>query len=219
MRPLLLVLLIAASLLLSASGYFIARPIRTDRVVPVVGGSPRFATSTCLSLVTEDDVIEAVEKAEAMWAEALEARKTANNLSHRAEEEAETAAETTQQVAEMYTTMKTISLEKVAEADAATKSNIDASSTLGDALDASDQADRLEELAEEALKLSEQNLEQHLKDFPDSPLADWSVLKNSSKEKLKQFASYLQQHSPNQLGAPPAISYAQTLLKNVLRVS
>jgi hypothetical protein len=164
------VLLIAASFLLSVSSYVIARPIRTGRAV--VAGSPRFATSTCLSLVTEDDVIEAVEKAETLWAEALEARKTANTLSDRAEEEAEAAAATSQQVAEMYTNMKTISLEKVAEADAATKSNIDASSIVGEALDASDKADRLEDMAEEALKLSEQNLEQHLKDFPDSPLAD-----------------------------------------------
>lgn len=164
------ILFIAVSLQRSASGYFIARPIRTGRAV--VAKSPRFATSTFLSLVTEDDVLEAVEKAEALWAEALEARKTANTLSDRAEEEAEAAAETSQQVAEMYTTMKSISLEKIAEADAATKSSIDASSTVGDALDASDHADHLEDSAEEALKLSEQNLEQHLKDFPDSPLGD-----------------------------------------------
>jgi hypothetical protein len=163
-------LLVAASLLQSVSGYFIARPIPTGRAV--LGGSSQFKTSSCLSLVTEDDVLEAVEKAETLWAEALAARKTANTLSDRAEEEAEAAAETSQQVAEMYTNMKTISLEKVAEADAATKSSIDASSMVGDALDASDQADRLEDLAEEALKLSEQNLEQHLKDYPDSPLAD-----------------------------------------------
>jgi hypothetical protein len=170
------ILFIAASVLMSVvSGFFIARPmqVRTDRVrIPVVGSSsPRFATSTCLSLVAEDDVIEAVEKAESLWAEALEARKAANALSDQAEEEAEAAAETSQQVAEMYQNMKAISLEKVAQADEATKSNIDASSMVGTALDASDEADRLEGMAEEALKLSEQKLEQHLKDFPDSPLA------------------------------------------------
>ena len=128
---------------------------------------------TQLRLVTEDDVLEAVEKAESLWEQALEARKTANALSDRAEEEAEAAASTARDAENMLKdTQSPISLEKIAQADLATKSNIDANGMVNKALEAEEEANRLESLAEEALRISEEQLSQHLVDVPDSPLAE-----------------------------------------------
>ena len=129
--------------------------------------------TTRLCLVTEEEVLEAVEKAEALWAQALEARKTANALSDRAEEEAEAAATTAMDVENMLKDKSSaISLEKIAQADKAAKSNIDASGMVNKALEAEEEANRLEALAEEALRVSEEKLTKHLEDVPDSPLAD-----------------------------------------------
>jgi hypothetical protein len=126
-------------------------------------------------LVTEEEVLAAVEEAEKLWAQALEARKTANALSDRAEEEAEAAASTSKEVDDMFQFSKSnkipITMQQLAQADAAAKSNLDAGSMVNRALRASDEADRLEKLAEEALQRSEEKLEQHLKDFPNSSLA------------------------------------------------
>ena len=128
-------------------------------------------STTRLYLVTEDDVLQAVTKAEVLWAEALEARKTANALSDRAEEEAEAAAQISKEVATLYKTMKSISLEKVAKADTAAQCNLGANKMVGRALDALKTAEELEEQAEQALVFSEDQLKQHLQDFPESSLA------------------------------------------------
>lgn len=126
--------------------------------------------SKALAAVTEEQVIQQVDRAEEAWAQALEARKEANALSDRAEENAEAAAEVAREADEAMRE-GAISLEKIAKADQATSSNLDASSILSRALQAAEEADRLEEIAEEALAKSEEMLEQHLVDFPDSPLA------------------------------------------------
>ena len=131
--------------------------------------------ATCLYLVTENDVLEAVEDAEKLWAQALEARKTANALSDRAEEEAEAAAETAKQIDAMFQEQRenrqSITMQQLAQADTAARTNLDAGNLVNRALRAADEADRLEKLAEEALRKSEDLLEQHLKDFPNSFLA------------------------------------------------
>lgn len=154
--------------LIASSAFTVRAPMNVQRRRSPASGSLSF---TKLSLVTEDDVIEAVEKAEKLWEEALEARKTANALSDRAEEEAEAAASSAVEADEMMKASKSISLEKIAQADAAAKSNIDANSMVSRALQALEKADELERIAEEALSQSEEKLEQHLKDFPDSTLA------------------------------------------------
>eukprot|EP00980_Cylindrotheca_fusiformis_P024998 scaffold12877_cov84-Cylindrotheca_fusiformis.AAC.3 len=128
--------------------------------------------SVRMFLVSEEDVLEAVEEAEKRWAEALEARKNANALSDRAEEEAEAASDKAKEVEEkMKDKTKKISVKTLAEGDAVARSNLDASSMVNKALEAAEEADRLLEEAETALEKSEQTLDQHLKDFPDSPLA------------------------------------------------
>ena len=125
-----------------------------------------------LSLVSEDDVIDAVEKAEALWAQALEARKTANALSDRAEEEAEAAAGTAKDAENIFQNKTSpVSMEQLVQFDAIAKTNLDATTMVNKALKASQEADELEQLAEEALRKSEEQLEQHLNDYPDSPLA------------------------------------------------
>ena len=120
--------------------------------------------------MTAEDVVRMVEDAEKLWDEAHEARKTANALSDRAEEEAEAASHLAMETNERMREGP-ISLEKISDADAATMANIDANSMVSKALAATEEADRLEALAEEKLKASEAALEQHLIDFPDSPLA------------------------------------------------
>jgi glycerol-3-phosphate O-acyltransferase len=121
-------------------------------------------------LVSEEDVLESVEHAEQLWAEALEARKTANALSDRAEEEAEAASSSAKEVEEkMKDRSKPISMETLAEGDAVARSSLDAGSMLNTA---SDEADRLLAEAELALQKSEERLDQHLEDFPDSPLKE-----------------------------------------------
>eukprot|EP00525_Craspedostauros_australis_P006407 CAMPEP_0198123086 /NCGR_PEP_ID=MMETSP1442-20131203/36629_1 /TAXON_ID= /ORGANISM="Craspedostauros australis, Strain CCMP3328" /LENGTH=174 /DNA_ID=CAMNT_0043782239 /DNA_START=163 /DNA_END=687 /DNA_ORIENTATION=+ len=135
----------------------------------------RRISTTHLSATSEQDVWKAVERAESLWEEALEARKNANAMSDRAEEEAEAAASQSTEVNEMLSNMKSISLEKIAQADTVAAASLDAGSILRKALDAKEEADRLEALAEEALEESEVVLDQHLQDFPDSPLADLDV--------------------------------------------
>lgn len=94
--------------------------------------------STMLYLVTEDDVLEAVETAEKLWAEALEARKTANALSDRAEEEAEAAATQANEANEALLTANKekipVTLEQLAQGDAVARSSLDAGSMVNRAL-------------------------------------------------------------------------------------
>jgi hypothetical protein len=138
-------------------------------------GSVDQQINTRLSLVSEDDVIEAVERAETLWAQALEARKTANALSSRAEEEAEAAAGTAKDAENIFQNKTSpVSMEQLVQFDAIAKTNLDASSMVNKALKASKEADQLEQLAEAALRKSEEQLEQHLKDFPDSSLGQES---------------------------------------------
>lgn len=129
---------------------------------------PRY--SCCLHSVTAEQVLEAVSQAEALFAQAVEARKTATALSDRAEEEAEAAAANAKSV-ETINQDQPITFETIAKADAVTKLSMDATSWVGKAIDAANEADRLEALADEALLLSEQLLDQHLIDFPDSDIA------------------------------------------------
>ena len=160
---------------LRLSRYAIPRPhCQGLQNLPGPQNAKRIHRSIC-HLVSEDDVVQAVEQAEEMWAEALEARKTANALSDRAEEEAEAAAATSEEIDTLFRTQKAqsepITMTQLAAADAAARSNLDAGSMVNRALRAVEQAEKLEALAEEALQRSEEILEQHLSDFPDSPFA------------------------------------------------
>lgn len=128
---------------------------------------------TTLCLVSEEDVLEAVERAETLWAEALEARTKANALIDQAEEEASASAGTAKKAENIFQGKTTpITMEELVQVDSAAKASLDATSLVNRAMEASDEAERLEAEAEEALKKSEETLDQHLIDFPDSSLAD-----------------------------------------------
>eukprot|EP00591_Stephanopyxis_turris_P002576 CAMPEP_0195518264 /NCGR_PEP_ID=MMETSP0794_2-20130614/12648_1 /TAXON_ID=515487 /ORGANISM="Stephanopyxis turris, Strain CCMP 815" /LENGTH=134 /DNA_ID=CAMNT_0040647203 /DNA_START=182 /DNA_END=586 /DNA_ORIENTATION=+ len=130
---------------------------------------PQRATNG-LKLVSDEDVLAAVENAENLWAVALEARKKADALS----EEAETGASASADLADEATTKlksKKFGLAQIAAARMAMDSSLDLGNLMDRALDAADEADRLEVIAEEALLESEKALDQHVIDFPDSPLA------------------------------------------------
>lgn len=146
--------------------------IFVTNIVQRTTGSSSAASTTKIYLVSEEDVLEAVENAENLWAEALEARKTANALSDRAEEEAEAAAGTAIEAENIFQNKTTpVSMEELVQVDAAAKNSLDATTCLNRALESSDEADRLEQEAEEALRKSEEQLNQHCEDFPNSPLA------------------------------------------------
>lgn len=140
-------------------------------VAYTMGDRTQSSTTTMLLVVSEEDVLEAVEQAEILWAQALEARKTANALSDRAEEEAEAAAGTAKEAENIFQNQTSpVSMQQLVQVDKAARSNLDATSMVNRALHATEEADKLEQLAEEALRKSEEKLEQHLKDFPESPL-------------------------------------------------
>lgn len=130
-------------------------------------------SKTRIFLVSEEDVIEAVELAESLWEKALEARKEANALIDRAEEEANTSAGTAKQAENIFQDKsKPVSMEDLVQVDNAAKASLEATIMVNEATKASDEADQLEAHAEEALQKSEEILDQHLIDYPDSALAE-----------------------------------------------
>lgn len=121
--------------------------------------------SVSLNLVTEDDVIALVEKAEDLWAKVEKLRNEANELSIEAEslgQDAESSAADA-----MEALKSSISEEKLAEANTAQNLSIDLGSLLDKAMRSTQEADEIEVIAGEALTASEVALEQHLIDFPE----------------------------------------------------
>ncbi|VEU39041.1 unnamed protein product [Pseudo-nitzschia multistriata] len=130
-------------------------------------------TRSRIFLVSEEDVLEAVERAEGLWEKALAARTEANALIDRAEVEANASAETVKKSENTFMDKtKPVSMEQLVEVDKAAKASLEATTLVNEAMKASEEADRLEAEAEEALKKSEEVLDQHLIDYPDSALAD-----------------------------------------------
>ena len=152
--------------------------VKSFGIVPVVVGVQKHSTTTTTCLyekkkkVTEEDVIVAVEKAETLWEQALTARETAEELSALAENFGNDAASSAKEAEEdLQALMKEsgkFGLGQIANAQIAMNTSFDAGTALTDAFDATEEADRLEQLAEEALKESEQALAQHLIDFPEN---------------------------------------------------
>jgi uncharacterized coiled-coil DUF342 family protein len=119
-----------------------------------------------LHLTTEQDVIALVEKAETLWAQAYEARQTANELSEKAEAlgiDAEKSASDAQNKLQ-----SSVSIAKIGEAQLAQNLSLDLGALLKEVEDAQDKADEIERMADEALKASEEALERHLIDFPEN---------------------------------------------------
>ncbi len=140
----------------SASAFCTAGPHTTSRAR---------AGCVSLNLVTEDDVVSLVEKAENLWAQVEKLRTEAKNLSLKAEslgQEAETST------ADAMNSLKgSISAEKIDMANNAQNVSIDLGSLLEQVERATQMADEMEVLADEALAASEAAFDQHLIDFPE----------------------------------------------------
>jgi len=120
-------------------------------------------------LVTEDMAVAAVERAEALWAEALAAREKANELSLEAEEISETTAKETEGMNEKLSGEGVkFSLSMIGDARVAMDTAIDAQKLISDAVAAAELADQLEEDAEIALQVSEEIIKEYEEDFPES---------------------------------------------------
>lgn len=92
-------------------------------------------------MVSEEDVLEAVEKAEVLWAEALEARKEANALIDKAEEEATASAGTAKEAENIFQDKTTpVTMQELVQVDNAAKASLDATSLVNKAMEASDRA-------------------------------------------------------------------------------
>jgi ABC-type hemin transport system substrate-binding protein len=130
------------------------------------------AQSAVFALVTADDVEAAVETAEKLWADALAAREQADQLSSEAEAVAEDAdgksAEEANRLKDMEKSGK-FSLATLSGAQIAVNSGSATMDLIADAVNAAEEAERLEALAEEALAAVEVALAQHESDFPNSP--------------------------------------------------
>jgi hypothetical protein len=147
---LLLLMMMMLELLWSASGFVSRSPSVSFR-------------SAKLAAVTEEQVLAAVEQAEGLWAEALEARKKANEAAEKAEA-ARASNESNHQISHLDPNI-------VRLANFEGTSMEQAQIFLEDAVKYSDEADKIEAKAEVALAQTEKLLEVHLKDFPDSSLA------------------------------------------------
>lgn len=140
------------------------------------GGGPRTAVAFACAdkskdkdLVTEDMAVAAVERAEALWAEALAAREKANELSVEAEELSDATAKETEGMNEKMSGEGTkFSLSMIGDARVAMDSAIDAQKLISDAVAAAELADQLEEDAEIALQVSEAIIKEYERDFPES---------------------------------------------------
>ena len=120
-------------------------------------------------LVTEDMAVAAVERAEALWAEALAAREKANELSVEAEELSDATAKETEGMNEKMSGEGTkFSLSMIGDARVAMDTAIDAQKLISDAVAAAELADQLEENAEIALQVSEAIIKEYERDFPES---------------------------------------------------
>ena len=170
-----------------------SKPIRpTNLVVPPITittattshkyyGSPSTTTSQ-LRAVTEEQVIAVVEEAEALWAEALEARKKADEAAGKAEAvqaaaAAEAAAAAASSESDKYdsdvaavVTADTSHLDAKIISMAEMADDIEVDVYVKEAEQYSEKADEIELRAEAKLAESERLLDQHLLDFPDSTL-------------------------------------------------
>ena len=108
------------------------------------------------------------------WALPIAARaskKLSARLSDLADEMASASAETADKAAATLDDSNKFKLSMIGDAKSAMDASLDAGKVLADAVEAGEEAERLEALAEAALVEMEGLLEQHLKDFPDSDLA------------------------------------------------
>ena len=118
--------------------------------------------------MTEDMVEGFVERAEALWAEALAARELADKLSSEAETLADASGEASDAASTALDGASKFSLSMLTTSTEAQNKALEAGKVIAEAVEAAEAAEELERKAEEALTASEKAIEQHLIDFPDS---------------------------------------------------
>lgn len=123
--------------------------------------------SLSLNLVTEDDVITLVEKSEKLWAQVEKLRIEAQQLSIQAESLGQEAEIST---SDAMNSLKgsIISADKIEMASNAQNVSIDLGSLLEQVQEATERADAMEVLADEALAASQAAFDQYLIDFPEA---------------------------------------------------
>lgn len=162
----------------TSSAFLVVPPIQSSQkqpqpasIVPTANSGSRssYLQQWQLRAVTEEDVISVVEEAEALWADALEARQKADEAAGKAEAiKSITAASSDSSTAAAdvsHLDAEIISMAKMAD-------DIEADVYVKKAEKFSEQADKIEEMAEAKLAESEKLLDQHLIDFPDSALQE-----------------------------------------------
>ena len=113
-----------------------------------------------------------MEKCERLWAEAVAARERVEHLSTRAEAQAESSAAASAEAAAAVEGADKFKLSMLGDVKAATDASLDANSILADAVEAAEEAERLEALADAAMAEMDAAIEQHIIDFPDSELRE-----------------------------------------------
>lgn len=155
------------ALLPVAAGFVPGKPVAA-RFVPGIAPMVGLRRAALRCVVTEDDVEKAVEKAEKLWADALAARKKADALSAEAEEMATAAATVGEEQSAKLGDATRFEMSLLSGASQAMSSSLQAGEVLSDAVEAAEEAQKLEDLAEAALAESEAAIEAHLADFPDA---------------------------------------------------
>ena len=141
-----LIILFICYLCWSSSAFCPSLHSRTQRV---------YSITISLNLVTEDDVIALVDKAEDLWAKVQTLRNEANDLSIQAETLGQAAEVSAADAVKSLSHKIDLSKEKIAEVQQAQSQSLDLGSLLERAMKASEEADEIEILANEALTASE----------------------------------------------------------------
>lgn len=115
-------------------------------------------------------MIALVEKAEDLWRQVEKLRNEANELSVQAESLGRDAEASTADA--MKSLQQSLSEEKIEEAKIAQNLSLDLGALLDRAISATQEADEIEILAEEAIAASEAALQQYMIDFPEDDEID-----------------------------------------------
>lgn len=123
---------------------------------------PRVARAVPLQLladITYDEVAVAVDKAENLWAAAMDARQKADELSEQAEVASTDFADQAGDTATKMDASEKFSLSMLGDARVAMEKSGDVQQLLADAVEAAEKAEAAEQEAEAALQASEKLLE------------------------------------------------------------
>jgi len=143
------------------------------RPVPAWCVTPLACTSVLMMVdeqgrVTREEAETAIEMAEALAAEALQARQEANELADEAERKSLLAADESEGAASQLDRADKFGLSLLSASTMAQRTSLDAGALIAEAVEASERADQLDVESASALAQAEELIAQHYEDFPDS---------------------------------------------------